>query len=68
MTYRNYKNFEAFMFLVKNNIIQLTSENNGLEFDQFKTGLDKAIQGHAPMKKRYVRANQASFIDKKIKK
>ena len=67
MTYRNYKNFEVFMFLVKNNI-QLTSENNGLEFDRFKTGLDKAIQGHAPMKKRYVRANQASFIDKKIKK
>ena len=67
MTYRNYKNFEVFMFLVKNNI-QLTSENNGLEFDRFKTGLDKAIQGHAPMKKRYVRANQASFRDKKIKK
>ena len=68
MTYRNYKNFEVFMFLVKNNIIQLTSENNGLEFDRFKTGLDKAIQGHTKKKKRYVRANQASFIDKKIKK
>ena len=35
VTYRNYKHFskEAFMFDVKNNIIEMTSENNDLEFD-----------------------------------
>ena len=70
VTYRNYKHFsnEAFMFDVKNSIIQMTSQRNNLEFDRFKTALDKAIQRHAPIKKRYVRANQASFINKKIKK
>ena len=67
---RNYKHFsnEAFMLDVKNSIIQMTSENNDLEFDRFKTALDEAIQRHAPIKKRYVRANQASFINKKINK
>ena len=59
---------EAFMFYVKNSIIQMTSERNNLEFDRFKTALDKAIQRHAPIKKRYVRANQAPFVNKKINK
>ena len=70
VTYRNYKQFsnEAFMLDVKNSIIQMTSENNDLEFDRFKTALDEVFQRHAPIKKRYVRANQASFINKKINK
>ena len=68
VTYRNYKHLsnEAFMLDVKNSIIQMTSENNDLEFDRFKTALTEAIQRHAPTKKRYVRANQAPFINKKI--
>ena len=56
------------MFDVKNSIIQMTSERNDLEFDRFKTALDKAIQRHAPIKKSYFRANQAPFINKKINK
>ena len=56
------------MLDVKNSIIQITSENNDLVFDRFKTALDEAIQRHAPIKKRYVRANQAPFINKKINK
>ena len=70
VTYRNYKHFsiEEFMFDVKNSIIQMTSERNNLKFDRFKTALDKAIQRHAPIKKRYVRANQAPIINKKINK
>ena len=70
VTYRNYKHFsnEAFMLDVKNSIIQMTSENKYLEFDRLKTALDEAIQRHAPIKKRYVPANQAPFINKKINK
>ena len=70
VTYRNYKHFpnEAFMFDVKSSIIQMTSERNNLEFDRFKTALDQAIQRHAPIKKRYVRVNQAAFINKKTNK
>ena len=70
VTYRNFKHFsnEAFMFEVKNSINQMTSENNDLESDRFKAALDEAIQIHAPIKKRYVPANQALFMDKKINK
>ena len=70
MTYRNCKHFsnEAFMYDVKNSIIQMISENNDLEFDQFKAALVEAIQRYAPIKKRYVRANEAPFINKKINK
>ena len=66
VTYRNYKHFsnKAFMFDVKNSIIQMIPESNDLEFDRFKTALDKAIQRHAPIKKRYVPANQLPFIKK----
>ena len=70
VTYRNYKHFsnEAFMFDVKNSIIQMTSERSDLDIDRFKTAPDKTIQRHAPIKKRYVRAYQAPFINKKINK
>ena len=32
------------MFDIKNSVIQMTSENNDLEFGRFKAALDKAIQ------------------------
>ena len=47
-----------FLFDVENNINQLTSENNDLKFDRFEVALDEAIQRHALIKQRYVRANQ----------
>ena len=53
---------------VQNRISQVTSENNELEFDIFKTALNEVIQRHAPIKQRYVRANQAPFVNKKINK
>ena len=70
MTYRSYTNFsnELFMADVQNRIFQVTSENNDLEFDVFKAVLNEAIQKHAPIKQRYVRANQAPFINKTINK
>ena len=46
----------------------MTSENNDLEFDRFKAALDEAIQRHAPIKKRYVRANKELFLNKTMKK
>ena len=50
VTFRNYKYYsnEAFMFDVKNSIIQMTYENNDLEFVQFKTALDEAIKDMLP--------------------
>ena len=49
VTYPNYKHLsnEAFVFDVKNSIIQMTPENNDLDFDRLKTALNGAIQRHA---------------------
>ena len=70
ITYHSYKHFsnEVFMADVQNTISQVTSENNRLEFDIFKTALNEAIQRHAPIKQRYVCANQAPFINKRVNK
>ena len=66
ITYRSYKHFsnEVFMADVQNRISQVTSENNELEFDIFKTALNEALQRHAPIKQRYACANPAPFINK----
>ena len=37
-------------------------------FGAFKSTVDNILQKHAPIKKRYVRKNQASFINSKIHK
>ena len=68
--YRNYKHFsnKAFMFDVKNSIIQRTSENNNLQLDRFKSAFEETMQRPAPMKKQYARAKPGSFTNKKIKK
>ena len=39
-----------------------------ISFRIFKSTVDNILQKHAPIKKRYVRANQASFINSKIHK
>ena len=46
----------------------MISENSDLEFDFFKAALNEVIPRHAPIKQRYVRANQAPFINKMIYK
>ena len=65
--YRNYRNFDNKLFIneVKNSVEQ---ENQTLEFRSFKKKADNILQKHAPLKKLYVRANQAPFIDKNMNK
>ena len=37
-----------------------------MSFGKFRSTVDNILQKHAPIKKRYVQANQASFINSKI--
>ena len=69
-TYRSYKIFsnEVFIFDVQKRISQAASENSDFEFDLFKAVLNEAIQKYASIKQRYVRANQAPFINETIDK
>ena len=65
--YRNYKNFNNELFI--NDVEELTSKyNEPLKFESFKNIVDKILEKHAPMKKRFLRANQAPFVNKKISK
>ena len=51
---------------VQHRISQVISENNDPKFDLFKAALDEAIPRQTPIKQRYVRANQTSFINETI--
>ena len=48
--------------------LKWTLKNNDLGFDILKAVLNKAIQKHAPLKQRYVPANQAPSINKTMNK
>ena len=64
--YRKYKDFsnEAFMHELESALARFSQ----ISFGTFKTTVGNIIQKHAPIKKTYVRANQASFINSKIRK
>ena len=68
--YWNFRNFDNELFIneVKNSIEQEYCQNQSLEFGSFKKKVDNILQKHAPLKKPYVRANQAPFVDKNINK
>ena len=68
--YRNYKNFDnnSFMIDVKDKISQISGENEISFFDLFKNKVFQVFENHVPLKTRYVRANQAPFITKKLSK
>ena len=64
--YRKYKGFsnEAFMHELESALARFSQ----ISFGTFKSTVDYILQKHAPIKKRYVRANQASFINSKMHK
>ena len=64
--YRKYKDFsnEAFMHELESALARFSQ----ISFGTFKSTVDYILQKHAPIKKRYVRANQASFVNSKIHK
>ena len=61
--YRNYRKFNNEVF-----INDLSENNEFLNFESFKRIVDKTLDKYAPIKKRYVRANQAPFMNKSINK
>ena len=64
--YRKYKGFsnETFMHELESVLAGFSQ----ISFGTFKSTVGNILQKHAPIKKRHVRANQASFINSKIHK
>ena len=65
--YRNYKNFNNEVFINDLNWY-FTEKAEFLRFNSCKRTIDKAPEKYAPLKKLYVRTNQAPFMNKNINK
>ena len=66
--YRDYKNFNNItlrMDLLKE--LSLCKLQKG-DFDKFKFIVNKVLASHAPMKEKYIRRNQAPFMNKSVRK
>ena len=66
--YRDYKNFSNEHFrrdLLRELSFQNVQPN---EFDKFKFIASKLLNSHAPLKKKYIRCNQAVFMNKQLRK
>ena len=68
--YRNYRNFENEVFMkdLQDQFSQIGFENIITNFGAFKKAANEIVEKHLPLKKRYVRANQAPFMNRMIKK
>ena len=68
ITYRNYKTFSQDNF--KLDLNELLNDDNlfNLSNDEFVTLTMKPVNRHAPLKQKYLRANQAPFMTKELQK
>ena len=66
--YRNYKNFSSTLFKtdLRSNLIE--NELSNRNFDTFQNTLYDILNKHAPLKKKYVRANNSPFMTKQLRK
>ena len=63
--YRDYKNFSSNSFR-KDLTLSLDRINKG--FDSFEDTFMKTLNRHAPMKKRFVRANEVPYMTQALRK
>ena len=63
--YRNYKYFDGNRF--KNNLIKKLSEGIS-NYESFETTFIEVLNKHAPLRKKFLRANHAPYITKTLRK
>ena len=63
--YRKHENFSNEAFIRTGKYLSCFCQ---ILFVRFRSTVDNILQKHAPMKKRYVQENQASFINSKLHK
>ena len=68
INYRNYKNFDELAF--RNDLREELGriEPSDLSYSSFETTFDKVLDKHAPVKKKYVRANEKPFMTRALRK
>ena len=70
MFYRNYKKFDEKSFLhdLQNKNISLSSNDPNVNYKSVTENFMEAIDKHAPLKKKFVRGNQAPFMNRVFQK
>ena len=68
--YRNYKNFNEEFFLkdLRNSNLSANSDNPYENYTNISQIFSKIFQNHAPLKKKILRGNHASFINREFRK
>ena len=62
--YRDYKRFESQTF--ESVISKKIEESRSMDFEAFKRTIVDTLDQHAPLKKKYLRANHSSFVTKEL--
>ena len=68
INYRSYKNFDQTSFKQDLRIELDNVDTSNINYGAFETAFDKVLNEHAPLKKKYVRANDAPFMTKALRK
>ena len=68
INYRNYKNFSPTLFKTDLRSSLMENELSNRNFDTFQNTLYDILNKHAPLKKKYVRANNSPFMTKQLRK
>ena len=66
--YRNYKKFDANVFRSELNERLYNSDKDNCNYENFQSTFMEALNKHAPMKNKFVRANNAPFMNKLLSK
>ena len=65
--YRNYKTFNANLFKQELNNELLSIDNNNAELVEFINTILSMLDKHVPIKRKYIRANNSSFMTKELR-
>ena len=66
--YRNYKSFDCLKFKQALNRELMKHGLNNIDYDNFHKIVLSILNAHAPLKKKHLRANHASFVTKELRK
>ena len=66
--YRNYKKFDNLKFKEALNRELMKHDLNNIDYEDFHEIVLSILNAHAPLKKKHLRANHASFVTKEFRK
>ena len=68
LNYRSYKNFDENLYREKLANALLALDYNNMGYDEFKKVVIRVLNLHAPMKRKYIRGNNAPFMNRTLSK